>query len=242
VALATHCHPSQGIVASDEVGNNVAVTYLYGRTQQVALTARATNTTFDPQSLDLPSISSLVCFYHACLGFSVKQTWLNAIKAKNCDTFDGLTYSNAAWYCPDANRTILGHLAQQCQNVKSTKIKPIAQQASPLLPAISPPEAISPSNEVFVQVHPLSKLYTDNTGQFPVWARTGNQYVMIPYHADGNLILQEAFQTRSNRHCIAAYNSIMTCIAAQGLSVDVQILDNKASAAYKQAITFTWQA
>jgi hypothetical protein len=32
VALATHCHPSQGIVASDEVGDNVAITYLYGCT------------------------------------------------------------------------------------------------------------------------------------------------------------------------------------------------------------------
>jgi hypothetical protein len=47
VALATHRYPSQGIVASDKVGNNVAITYLYGRTQQVALAARATNTTFD---------------------------------------------------------------------------------------------------------------------------------------------------------------------------------------------------
>ncbi len=65
---------------------------------------------------------------------------------------------------------------------------------------------------------------------------------MITYHTDGNLILQEAFQPWSNRHCIAAYNSIMTHIAARGLSVDLQILDNEASAAYKQAITFTWQA
>jgi hypothetical protein len=62
---------------------------------------------------------------------------------------------------------------------------------------------------------------------------------MIAYHADGNLILQEPFQTRSDRHHIAAYNSIMTRLAAQGLSVDLQILDNEASAAYKQAITFT---
>jgi hypothetical protein len=158
------------------------------------------------------------------------------------DTFDGLTYSNAAQYCPNADETILGHLAQQRQNVKSTKIKPIAQQASLLHPAISPPEAISPSNEVFVQVYPLSKLYTNDTDHFPVRARTGNQYIMIAYHADGNLILQEAFQTWSNQHCIAAYNSIMTCLAARGLSVDLQILDNEASAAYKQAITFTWQA
>jgi hypothetical protein len=65
---------------------------------------------------------------------------------------------------------------------------------------------------------------------------------MIAYHADGNLILQQAFPTKSNRHRLAAYNSIMTRLAARGLLVDLQILDNKASAAYKQAITFPWKA
>jgi hypothetical protein len=34
----------------------------------------------------------------------------------------------------------------------------------------------------------------------------------------------------------------MTCLAAQGLSVDLQILDNKASLVYKEAITFKWNA
>jgi hypothetical protein len=34
----------------------------------------------------------------------------------------------------------------------------------------------------------------------------------------------------------------MMRLAARGLSMDLQILDNKASVAYKHAITFTWQA
>jgi len=34
----------------------------------------------------------------------------------------------------------------------------------------------------------------------------------------------------------------MTRLAARGLSVDLQILDNEASAAYKEAITFKWNA
>ena len=38
---------------------------------------------FDPQRIDLPSIPALVAFYHACLGFSVKDSWLEAIKAGN---------------------------------------------------------------------------------------------------------------------------------------------------------------
>jgi hypothetical protein len=110
-----HPHPSQGILATSTAGAACSVYYLYGATQAVALAARAAGTPFDPRSLDLPSIGTLVGFYHACLGFPVKQTWLDAIKAGNCDTFEGLTYSNAAKYCPDADETIMGHLAQQRQ-------------------------------------------------------------------------------------------------------------------------------
>jgi hypothetical protein len=98
----------------------------------------------------------------------------------------------------------------------------------------------SPSHQVFIKVHPLSRLYTDNTGCFPVKAHSGNQYVMMAYHADGNLILQQAFKTRNDCHHIAAYNSIMTWLAACGLTVDLKILDNEASTTHKEAITFKW--
>jgi hypothetical protein len=215
---------------------------MYGEAQALALAAQSTKTPFDPRSLDLPSIGALVRFYHACLGFPAKQTWFNAIKAGNCDSFDGLTYSNVARYCPDADETILGHLAQQRQNVRSTKPRPPALNPAPLLSAIAPKEPELPSNKVHIRVVPISKLYTDDTGRFPVKARSGNQYVMIAYHANGNLILQQAFKTMSDKHCNAAYNSIMMRLAAHGFSVDLQILDNEASAAYKQAITFTWQS
>ena len=66
--------------------------------------------------------------------------------------------------------------------------------------------------------------------------------MMIAFHADGNLILQQAFKTKSDRHRITAYNLIMTHLAARGLSVDLQILDNEASSAYNEAITFKWNA
>ncbi len=64
---------------------------------------------------------------------------------------------------------------------------------------------------------------------------------MIAHHTNGNLILQQAFKTRSNKHRIAAYNAIMTRLAAHGLAADLQILDNEASADYKHTITVTWQ-
>jgi hypothetical protein len=93
-------HPSRGLDAFDKANQACSVAYLYGRNQYLALAAQPTKPTFDPRSLDLPSIGALVGFYHACLGFPVK--WPDAAKAGNCDSFDGLTYSNIARYCPDS--------------------------------------------------------------------------------------------------------------------------------------------
>ncbi len=65
---------------------------------------------------------------------------------------------------------------------------------------------------------------------------------MITFHANGNLILHQAFKSNRDHHHIAAYNAIMTRLAARGLLVHFQILDNEASVAYKEAITFKWNA
>ena len=65
---------------------------------------------------------------------------------------------------------------------------------------------------------------------------------MIAYHMDRNLILQQAFQTKADKHRIPAFNSIMARLAACGLSVDLNIRDNEASADFKPVITESWQA
>ena len=59
---------------------------------------------------DLPSVEELVQYMHAASGFPVKSTWLRAIKKGNFETWPGLTYPNAAKYCPRAVETIKGHM------------------------------------------------------------------------------------------------------------------------------------
>ena len=94
------------------------------------------------------------------------QTGLDAVKAGNFDLFDGLTFSNVSRYCPSADETILGHLSQQRQNVRLTKPRPAVRILTPFVhPPVEPP-----SSEVYITVYPMSKLYTDNTGRFPVKA------------------------------------------------------------------------
>ena len=147
---------NQNFDAIDDNGQACYVTYMYGANQAMVRAADQAmamavglkpGQSFDLHSLDLSTMGALVGFYHACLGFPVKQTWLNAIKAGNFDSLPGLTYSNSAQYCPDADETIKGHLAQQRQNVKSTRPKPPTAVKPPMVPGTLPDQ--KPLHQVF---------------------------------------------------------------------------------------------
>ena len=63
---------------------------------------------------------------------------------------------------------------------------------------------------------------------------------MIAYHCDANLILAGPFSSRKDKHRILVYDKIMQRLFNNKLTVDLQILDNEASAEYKRAITENW--
>ena len=65
---------------------------------------------------------------------------------------------------------------------------------------------------------------------------------MIAYHCDANLILAEPFSSRKYTHRILAYDRIMQRVTDNKLLVDLQILDNEASAEYKRSIKTKWNA
>jgi hypothetical protein len=69
----------------------------------------------------------------------------------------------------------------------------------------------TPSNQIFVKVEPLSKLFSSDTGLFPVSVRGLLRKPIcddcLPQQC--NLILHQAFKTKSDCHCISAYNAIM---------------------------------
>ncbi len=108
--------------ATDATGTQYKIEFQYNTTVfTVMASSKGGRLPFDPHQIDLPSIPMLVAIYHACLGFPVKDTRLDAIKAGNCDKFTGLTYLNMACYCPNSDETILRYLAQTQQNVRSIK-------------------------------------------------------------------------------------------------------------------------
>ena len=103
-----------------------------------------------------------------------------------------------------------------------------------------PPLPPTRSNELHISITHISRLYTDETGWFPIHSRAGNQYMMVAYHCDANVILVCPFALRKDVHRMGTYDTIMPRLQAHGLDVDLQILDNEVSAAYKQKITTEW--
>ena len=130
----------------------------------------------------------------------------------------------------------MGHLVQKRQGVRSTKPKiPATSLTVPKLPQVR-------SKELHLQVTPISKLYTDDTGCFPVHVHSGNQYIIIAYHCDANLILAEPFASRKDTHRLLEYDKIMQRLSNNKIIVGIQIIDNEAIVEYKRAIKKKWNA
>ena len=95
-------------------------------------------------------------------------------------------------------------------------------------------------NEFYVQVIQKDILYTDDTGRFPIRARSGNQYVMVAYQSS-NVIPVEPFSSRKDKYRLAAYNVIMHRLKEKDLLVDLHILDNEYSKEYQETIRNRWK-
>ena len=181
-------------------------------------------------------MGTLVRYLHATVGFPVKSTWLGAIKAGKYSSWPGFTYYNASKYCPLSVESVKGHLTQSRQGVRSTNPKPGTD------PDPVPRKQMTKSQELFIRTEPISKLYNDDMGRFPIRSRQGNNFIILAYHVDTKFILVEPFASRHDRHRLAAADCIMANLTKRGHGFDLQILDNECSAAYKLQIKEKWGA
>ena len=182
---------------------------------------------------DLPRVGALVHYLHACAGFPVRSTCHAAINSGNYSSWPGLTFSNPAKYCLVSVESLKVHLTQTRQGYRSKKPK---QPYEEPLPDITTQFPEIKSRELHMFIYPISKLYTDDMGRFPVRSRSRNHYIMLAYHFESNTIFVEPFQSRHDSHCLAVYDRIMSRIKRNGHTVDLQIMDNKASESHKLTI------
>ena len=83
------------------------------------------------------------------------------------------------------------------------------------------------TQELFIRTEPIIKLYTDDMGRFPIRSRRGNNFIMLAYHVNTNVILVEPFDSRHDRHRLAAADRIMANLTKRGHDVDLSHAKSK---------------
>ena len=82
-------------------------------------------------------------------------------------------------------------------------------------------------------------MYTDQTGKFPHLSSQGNKYMMVLDHIYSDSIWVEPMKNRTEGEMMLARRRAIKRMHAVGIIPKRQVLDNKASMAYRQEIMET---
>ena len=153
----------------------------------------------------------------------VVLTWCKAINAGYFQGWPSLTSKRVRENIKVVNETEMGHMDQRRTGIRSTRPKPKQpprstpeQEMADVME--SPPQ--SPNNnrchQVFMTAAEVDrKLYSDQTGRFPITSNRGNSMVAIFYAVDGNYIKSYPLKSCNHSQLLKAYE------------VSVLVLDRK---------------
>jgi hypothetical protein len=180
----------------------------------------------------------LINYLHAACFSPVKSTWIVAIENGNFTSWPGLTEHAVEKHLSKSTSTKKGHLNQQSQNARTKKIKDTKV-------IVTEPDLDHGIKTQFVYAATIDagKIYTDQTGIFPVVSSKGNKYIMILYYYDSNAILAQPIKDRTAPELLRAFQVMEQEFLARGLKPKLMKLDNEASKLlkaylYQQNITF----
>ena len=99
----------------------------------------------------------------------------------------------------------------------------------------SPPEILTErTHQLFPKVTECSsKIYTDQTGRFPITSSCGYKYIRIGYDYYSNNILAEPIKSITSLHIKNAYQTMRKLLCCRGLTPRTHILDNECSKVLK---------
>jgi hypothetical protein len=115
----------------------------------------------------------LINYLHAAYFSPVKSTWITAIENGNFSSWPGLTEHAVEKHLSKSTSTTKGHLNQQRQIARTTKIK----DAHVLVPEPNIYHGIK-TQFVYAATIDAGQIYTDQTGRFPVVSSKGNKYII----------------------------------------------------------------
>jgi hypothetical protein len=180
---------------------------------------------------ELRNTRALVHYVHKALFSPTKSALLQAVKNGHLVTWPGLTENAIHKHLKLTPATVMGHMNQRHQNIRSTSKAQIADVPS------TDTDLGTKTHLVYVVLVDQGQLYKDLTGKFPVKSSKGNSYVMVCYVYDCNYVKVIPIKTRSASEWVKAYDNIHQELTAKVLKPKLQTLDNEASAALKHFFT-----
>jgi hypothetical protein len=186
-------------------------------------------------------------YFYAVVGFPVKETFLDAVRARNYATWPGLTTTLIAKHFSDLDETQKGHMKGQRKGVRSTRAKP-AYKIKIKPGTEDPPQklvGIKKMDDIFVKIYKLAEeIHMDQTGAFLVTSQQGYWYIMVGIHIDANYIFCKLMKNRMEGTMITAYQKIVDRMEMAGLGLKHHWLDNECSENFKTCIkknNMTWE-
>jgi hypothetical protein len=134
--------------------------------EQFVVGVNKTNAIFD-----LPNTRQSLMYFHAAVGFPVKETFLDAVRARYYATWPGLTTTLIAKHFPDSDETQKGLMIGRRKGVRSTRVKPACEIKIKPGTKDPPPKPIGNKkmDDIFVKIYKLAEeIHTDQTGAFSV--------------------------------------------------------------------------
>ena len=143
---------------------------------------------------DCTTIGQHICFYHGCLFFPPKSTWIKAIMAGYFQGWPNLTFAAVNRHIQVTSETTKEHLSQCRQGLQSTKFG-------------VEPSTNAKTNEVYIAIEMQpGKLYTDQTGWLPFTSNGSNAYYVNFYVYNTNAIIAELIKNCSHTELVWVYS------------------------------------
>ena len=149
---------------------------------------------FSNSIYECENIGQLINFYHATMGYPVTSTWCQAIDAGYFQGWPSLTSKRVRKCIKTTAETEMGHMDQCKVGIHSTKTKrsdPNPMESVPQTPLNNK------THHVYMSIADIEgRLFSDQTGRFPITSNQGNCYFIIFYAVDGNYIKSYPIKSR----------------------------------------------
>ena len=185
---------------------------------------------------ELRAQPQLIRYYHAAAGFPTQRTWIKAIANGHYQSWAGLTEAAVRRNFPESRETMKGHGRKIKMNVRSTKTL-VKEEEEKAVASADDSQTSACYHAIYnLQSEMDRKMYTDQTGKFPVTSYKGKQYVMVLHETSSNAILVEGLTNRTSGEMVATYQSLVDRLRDSKIEPKMHILDNEISQEFKNAI------